>query len=226
MPDQVITITNDNELAARQNAEALRRAGVFAVVLAGPAGCGKSSLIEATLRRLKFRAAVIVAHPAAHRDANRLAPACHRAVAIDAPVADARLIREALGKIDLEAVDLVLIEWIAATADLPRFGQDVTVSVLSVSGGDDKADEYAALIADTPVLLLTQTDLLPHVTFDRTQFLADVARINRATQVIEISAVGQGGLEPWLDWINARCDEKQRLAGTMTQQDSKEWFFG
>ena len=64
-----------NDEMAALNRSRLHKAGVFAVDLMGAPGCGKTALIEATLRRLPsaLRVGVIVGDLTTQRDADRMA---------------------------------------------------------------------------------------------------------------------------------------------------------
>src|SRR5215217_7272912 len=62
------------ELIAKLNREQLHKAKVFAVNVIGGPGCGKTSLIDATIERLKpdVSVGVIACDVASHRDADRM----------------------------------------------------------------------------------------------------------------------------------------------------------
>lgn len=120
---------------------ALAKAGVLMVRLIGPPGAGKTQLIESTLRRcsVPHRVAVITVNPASARDAQRLENWCGKVAHINAPVPLAAPVWEAVSKLNLADFDIILIEGSSGLARLADIGQDATVAVLSVSGGDDTA---------------------------------------------------------------------------------------
>lgn len=195
---------------AADNREELERAHVLAVALVGPPGAGKTALIEATARQLrgKARLAVVAVNPAADRDADRVSRYCDQVQAVKTAVPDAAALGAALRHINLHRVDILFIESMGGIAGRPDFGQDRTVTVLGVTGGDDKAAEYGKLLAESPVLLLTQADLRRQVNFDLGAFRADVRRINPQTQLIEVSAFENTGLPRWLAWLDQQRQEK------------------
>jgi hydrogenase nickel incorporation protein HypB len=51
------------------------------------------------------------------------------------------------------------------------------------------------------LLLLNKTDLLEHLGFDLARFRANVARVNPALPVLELSARTGQGIEAWVDWL-------------------------
>jgi hydrogenase nickel incorporation protein HypB len=188
------------------NRELLARARVLAVALVGPPGAGKTALIEATARQLrgKARVAVVAMNPAAERDADRVSRYCEQAEAVNTASPDAAVLRPALKRLDLDHLDIVFIESVGGITGVPDLGQDATVAVLSISGGDDKAAEYGRLLAGSPVLVLTKAELRRHVRFDRGIFRADLQRTNPAAELMEVSAFENTGLPRWLEWLDRR----------------------
>jgi hydrogenase nickel incorporation protein HypB len=73
--------------------------------------------------------------------------------------------------------------------------------VFSVSGGDDKAAEFARGVADADLVLLNKLDLLPHVQFDPRVFESDVRCLNRDVRVLRVSAAHGTGLDQWEHWL-------------------------
>jgi len=195
---------------AASNRELLGRARVLAVALVGPPGAGKTALIEATARQLRGKAqvAVIALNPAANRDADRVSRYCDQVQAVNTAKPDAAALRTALRLVDLSRVDILLIESMGGIAGKTDFGQDRTVTVLSVTGGDDKAAEYGQLLIESPLLVLTQADLRRQVVFDLGAFRADVRRINPAAQLIEVSAFENSGMPRWLAWLDQQRQER------------------
>jgi hydrogenase nickel incorporation protein HypB len=200
----------------RQSPTALIR-GHFAkshtllVRLVGPPGSGKTELIEATLRHLPVaqRVAVIAINPASNRDAHRLSGLCGRVSHIDAAVPPAREVWNILSQLDPEQFDFVLIESAGGLGTLPDLGQDATVAVFSVSGGDDKAAEYSNLLQIASAAILTKIDLRSVVRFDVNVFRADVERINPRARLVELSSTTGAGVPAWLGWLHHNRSEKR-----------------
>ena len=218
-----------DELAAVQNRLELGKHNVLAVALIGPSGAGKTALLEATARQLrgKARVAVITVNPAADRDADRVSRYCDHVEAIKTAAPDARAMRPALQRLNLDRTDILFIESLGGIYGAPDFGQDATVTVLAVSGGDDKAAEYASLLTQSQVLILSKAELQRHVTFDRGAFRADVRRINPLAELIEVSAFESKGLGRWLAWLDGRRQDKDPAYRPPTAPPSPaEWFFG
>jgi hydrogenase nickel incorporation protein HypB len=217
----------DGSHAARTRRR-LGAAGVLAVRLVGPPGSGKTALVEETLWQLRdrLRTAAVVANPAAGRDAERLRRYCDRVQAIESALPDAESVEEAVGRINLAGVDVLLIEACGGIAPFPDVGQDETVAVLAVSGGDDKAAEYGHLVAHSSLLVLTKADLRHRVSFDSQVFRSDIARLNPSTEVMEVSAYENRGIAAWLTWIEERWAAKRMHHHEEGDAVGSEWFFG
>jgi hydrogenase nickel incorporation protein HypB len=199
------------------------------VALIGPPGAGKTAVLEATARQLRghARVGVVILNPAAERDADRVSRYCGQVAAVSTARPDAAAVRKALRQIDLSAVDILFVESVGGIAGAPDFRQDVTVTVLSVSGGDDKAAEYAQLLRASSVLLLSKADLQRHVNFDRGIFRADVRRINPSAELMEISAFENTGLARWLAWLDRRRQERDPHYHPLESPAMPpEWFVG
>jgi hydrogenase nickel incorporation protein HypB len=227
--NEQLPIKPADELAAVQNRALLKAANVLTVALVGPPGAGKTALIEATARQLRGHAhvAVITVNPAADRDANRVSRYCDQVQAVNTAAPDARAVRPVIQRLDLAKTDILFIESLGGIAGAPDFGQDFTVTVLSVAGGDDKAAEYASLLAKSQVLILSKSELRRHVMFDRGVFRADARRINPLAEMLEVSAFENTGLGRWLQWLDQRRQEKNpNYRPSDLPPPLPEWFFG
>lgn len=211
-------------LVAKLNRQRLNEAKVFTVNVVGGPGCGKTSLIDATIERLKpdINVGVIACDVTSHRDADRMIRHSEHVVQVntgDRGTPDATDIRAALDWIGLEEhIDLLFIENVGTlvgpvTLDL---GQDVTAAVFSVAGGHDKADKHAPLVQEAGVVVLNKTDLLSAVPFDLEAFRADVLRLNPQAPLCELSALHEEGMETWLAWL------KHHVANQ--QAGASKWF--
>lgn len=224
-PTESRTSSATTKLAA---AEKRRKSATLVVALVGPPGAGKTALLEATLRQLrgKARVAVVAVNPAAERDADRVSRYCQHSRAVTTATPDSPWVRAALGRIDLSRTDILFIESLGGIAGVPELGQDVTVTVLAVSGGDDKAAEYGQLLSRSPVLVLTKSDLKRHVRFDLGVFRADVRRINPEAELMEVSAFDNTGLNRWLSWIERQRQLKDPRHEPLIPRATSEWFLG
>lgn len=214
---------HDPNPIARLNRAALREAGVLTVGILGGPGCGKTTLISSTLEMLSpdIHVGVIACDVGTRRDADRLSCFSAQVVQVNTcevhGVIEASHIRDALNWLNLEWLDLLLIENVGSlTTDVPDVGQDATVTVFSVAGGDDKADKHPELVQAADLVVLSKIDLLSSVPFDLAAFHRDVERIKPGCDVIELSAVKRQGLTQWANWL------RSRVAGGSTK--AHHWF--
>lgn len=200
-----------NDEVAAINRQALRQAGVFTLNLIGAPGCGKTALLEATLRQLRgqLNLAVLVGDLATTRDAQRLAQHTDRVVQINTGKGchlDANQVRQALSRVDLVGIDVLVIENVGNLICPVGFdlGQDVKVGMFSVSEGDDKPAKHPQLVHEADLLLLNKLDLLPYVPFDVQRFRQDVRQLNAQARLIELS-VFNDQLDEWTAWLADRA---------------------
>ncbi len=200
---------SDNAGIAADLRAYFREHGIVCLNILSSPGAGKTSLLEQTLQAMiggGHRVLVLTGDSRAERDAERLArfgfPV--RQVATGGRCRlDARLVREILGAVSLEGLDLLFIENVgnpecAAALDL---GEAAKVVMLSVAEGADKPLKYPALFSRARLMLLHKVDLLPYTRFDVPAAKAEVRRVNPTIEIIETSCVGAPGLKGWLAWI-------------------------
>lgn len=201
----------NDELAAI-NRDRLHRQGVFTIDLIGAPGCGKTALLERTLREIgsDVRCGVVVGDLATQRDADRVARFCGQVVQVNTGKGchlEAHHVRHALERIDLFQIDLLFIENVGNMICPVGFdlGQDAKVGMFSVCGGDDKAAKHPYLVVEADVLLLSKIDLLPHVEFDLQTFCSDIDKLKPSSRIMQLSVITGLGFDSWLQWLRTRC---------------------
>jgi len=210
-----------NDRVARANRAHFRAHGVVAYNLVSSPGSGKTTLLVATIEALRRRdaalpLAVIEGDQQTTHDADRIratgVPAiqvntgkgCH----LDAPMVAAAFERLPLhghGPQPAAARSLLFIENVGnlvcpAMWDL---GERAKVAILSVTEGEDKPLKYPDMFAAARLMVLTKTDLLPHVDFDVARCIAHAQRVNPGIEVLLLSAKSGQGVDAWLDWLLA-----------------------
>jgi len=198
-----------NESTADHNRSHMRAAGVLCVNLMGSPGAGKTAVLEATSRGASNDLSIgaIAGDLATDNDARRLQAAGIQAEAVNTGSMchlDAELVHRALHHFRLDDVDLLFIENVGnlvcpAVYDL---GQAVNVVALSVTEGEDKPLKYPTMFAKADLVLLTKTDLLPHLPHVSMQAIHDaIARVMPRPRVISFSAVDGTGVNQFLEWL-------------------------
>lgn len=196
-------------------ADGLRRLfsdiGLFVVnIMSGP-GAGKTTLLERTCEALapSLKMAVIEGDIQSSEDAERIARKGVSAVQINTGGGchlDAKMVKDALGRLDLGGLELLIIENVGnlvcpATFDL---GESARVMLLSTAEGDEKPLKYPLMFTRSELLIINKTDLLGHVDFDVERVREYAAGINPAMEIIAVSAKTGEGMDAWYDWLVAR----------------------
>lgn len=97
-------------------------------------------------------------------------------------------------------------------------GERAKVAILSVTEGEDKPLKYPDMFAAAKLMVLTKTDLLPHLSFDMARCKAYARRVNPGIEIIELSASTGEGMQPWLDWLlDAPADAKSSATPSSLQ---------
>ena len=206
-------ILSGNERTARHNREHFAEQGVSTINLMGSPGAGKTAVLEATARgacRAAGASAALAGDLETDRDAQRLVRAGIPSDAITTGSAchlDAELVHRALHGFPLSDLDVLFIENVGnlvcpAVYDL---GQAANVVALSVTEGEDKPLKYPIMFRKADLVLLTKTDLLPHLPEVRVETIEDaLGRVMPSPRLIRFSARTGEGLEAWLAWLEER----------------------
>jgi hydrogenase nickel incorporation protein HypB len=80
-------------------------------------------------------------------------------------------------------------------------GERAKVAILSVTEGEDKPLKYPDMFAAARLMVLTKTDLLPHLNFDVARCKAYARQVNPGIEILELSASSGEGMQAWLDWL-------------------------
>ena len=179
-------------------------------------GSGKTSLMQETGKRLagKLNMAVLVGDPETERDAIRM-----REVGINALQIvtggmchiEAQMILQALDHIDLTGVDLLFIENVGNLVCPAAFdlGEDLRVTVLASTEGDDKPKKYPRMFLTSELMLVSKADLLPYVPFSVEAVTKDARDVNPDIEVMTISSLNGDGMQEWCNWLLNKVQEKK-----------------
>ena len=208
-----------NKNSAADNRRILDKHGALMVNIMGAPGCGKTSLLEETLRRLsaKYRLAVIEGDLYTAEDAERLQPWTEEIVQINTEGGchlEANLIGQLLAGDSpaLLQADILFIENIGNLVCPAEFdlGEDLRATLLSVTEGNDKPRKYPLAFKEAQATLITKTDLLEHVNFSLEQALLDLKKLNAEAAIFPLSAKTGEGVENWCRWLEKKLAEKRR----------------
>ena len=202
-------ILETNDRIAAANARLFDDNGVTVLNFMSSPGAGKTSLVIKTLEAVKaagIALAVIDGDIASTVDADRIAAFGVPAVQINTGGAchlDANMIKNALPKIDLAAIDLLIIENVGnliCPAEF-RLGEHKKVMLLSVTEGDDKPLKYPLMFSEADALVVNKMDLLANTNFNMEGFQEIIGSMNPDVKMFLVSCTSGFGLDAWGEWM-------------------------
>jgi hydrogenase nickel incorporation protein HypB len=207
----VENILSANERIADQNRQLLDEARVFSLNFMASPGAGKTALIEQTVNRLaaQVKIAVIDGDIATSLDADRAAAAGAVAVQINTGGdchLDAIMLQQALPKINLSEMDLLIVENVGNLVCPANFrlGTHKSVLIASIPEGDDKPYKYPGMYRGVDALVINKIDLLPYIPFRMEYFRRGVEILNPGLETFPLSCQTGEGIPAWLDWLTAQ----------------------
>lgn len=203
-------MARNNEIAADVRTR-LARHGVFAINLVSSPGAGKTTLLERTLASVgdDLEIAVVTGDVQTQNDADRLAMHTPRLVSAvvtgGACHLDALQVMTALDTIDLDATRILFIENVGnlvcpASWDL---GENEMIVLFAVTEDEDKPLKYPKMFQNARRVVMTKTDLLPHVPFDMDRAVANALSVNPSLEVFRVSSLNGEGIREWFDYLRS-----------------------
>lgn len=210
--DVHVPVLDANDRLAERNRGFFAAKNLLVINVFSSPGSGKTSLLQKTAEMLRgrVRMGVIVGDLATDNDAERLSRADIPVVQITTGTMchlDARMIAEAMKKMPLDDLDVLIIENVGnlvcpASYDL---GEGVRVVLLSVTEGEDKPLKYPPMFHSADVALVTKSDLADAVDFNRDAVLAALNKVAHHAHVMEVSSKTGEGMEAWCEEIVERA---------------------
>jgi len=205
-------VLDANDTIAQANREDFDRAGVRVVNLMSAPGAGKTALLERVLMDGlgDVRVGVLEGDVQGSLDAERLS-------ALHLPVTqlntapgfggechlDANMVRSALGAMDLDEIDLLVIENVGNLVCPAEFrvGEDRRAMISSVTEGEDKPLKYPLMFRACELVVVNKIDLLPHLDFSLERFLANLDQVNPSVTHMLVSARTGEGTDAFARWL-------------------------
>jgi hydrogenase nickel incorporation protein HypB len=211
-------ILEKNDRFAADNRRAFGATGTLALNLVSSPGAGKTSLLVRTLQRSigRYPLAVIEGDQQTSLDAQRIRATGAPALQINTGKMchlDAAMVADAVATLGAPKHGVLFIENVGNLVCPAGFdlGEAAKVVLVSVTEGEDKPLKYPDMFHAAGLVVVTKTDLLPHLDFDLGALVANVRRVNSATQVLLVSARTGEGIDGWYEWVDAR---RQAVEGT------------
>ncbi|MCP3688232.1 MAG: hydrogenase nickel incorporation protein HypB [Gammaproteobacteria bacterium] len=206
----------EQDILAKNNEYAMANRGRFAAKgmltlnLVSSPGSGKTTLLTSTLNDLKdeFPQVVIEGDQQTSNDAERIRQTGVAAIQINTGKGchlDAHQVGHAVDHLNPPDKSILYIENVGNLVCPAAFdlGEAHKVAILSVTEGEDKPVKYPDMFHAANLLLLSKTDLLPHLDFDVDRCIEYAQRINPGIKVIQLSCKTGAGMESWYQWLRA-----------------------
>src|SRR6516165_4181930 len=212
-------VLSENDRLAGELRQRYRDQNILCVNIISSPGSGKTALLERTLASFvpSRRVAVLTGDLQTDNDARRLARfgypvrqivtggTCHL---------DARMVDRHLAELGFQGPGLLLVENVGnlvcpSSYDL---GEAAKIVLLSVTEGEDKPLKYPSIFFKSELMVLTKTDLLPHVDFDPKLALENARKVHPEIEYIALSSRTREGFPEWLNWLRGLQQKVQQEA--------------
>jgi hydrogenase nickel incorporation protein HypB len=212
-------VLSENDRVAAELRQRYREESILCVNVISSPGSGKTALLEKTLASFPkdARVAVLTGDLQTDNDAKRLARygfpvrqivtggTCHL---------DARMVVKHLDEMGFHGPGILFVENVGnlvcpSSYDL---GEAAKIVLLSVTEGEDKPLKYPGIFHRSSLMLLTKTDLLPHVEFDPKLALENARKVHPEIDYIALSSRTREGFPKWMGWLKELQEKVQREA--------------
>jgi hydrogenase nickel incorporation protein HypB len=207
-----------NKKTAENIRRALTRQGILAINLMSSPGAGKTSLLERLSEYLEpdHKMAVIEGDIETERDADRIRAkgitawqiitggACHL---------EAKMIGRLFPEIPTD-INFLFIENVGNLVCPAGFdlGEHIRFVLLSSPEGDDKPKKYPKAFVTSDCLVISKSDLVPHLPFDIRKAKEEALTINPKLEVFITSATADTGIEELAGYLVRRLKELRENA--------------
>ena len=212
----VTNILQTNEEITAKNKKVLDEKGIFVINLMSSPGSGKTSILEKLVAKLKDEVSIAVIEGDIYttKDAERIEAQGVPVVQINTGGAchlDGEMIKGALNSLNLDGVELLVIENVGNLVCPAEFeiGEDIKVSVLSTTEGNDKPLKYPLMFEKSGVVILNKIDLIEFTNFNKEEFYRDIKSLNANALVFETSCTKDQGLNDICNWVKEKVESKK-----------------
>ncbi len=197
-----------NQKLAEKNRTFFKGNRIAAINIMASPGAGKTTLILKVMSMMgqRKKISVIEGDIASSIDAEKIEKAGGRAIQINTAGSchlDANVISECLSTLQPEPDSILFIENVGNLICPSSFdlGETTKLVIASVPEGDDKPYKYVPMFEAADAFVLSKSDLLPHIEFNKDYFLKGIRTLNPNAPVFELSCKTGEGLSPFIDWL-------------------------
>ncbi|MCP3932395.1 MAG: hydrogenase nickel incorporation protein HypB [Bacteroidetes bacterium] len=206
--DISVSLLKANDAVAEELKKHFQPKNTLVINLLSSPGSGKTTLLEKLSDHFdKEKTCVLVGDLETERDAERIRKqgvtsfqivtggTCHL---------EAVMVKQALEVLP-ENLDYLFIENVGNLVCPTSYnlGEDLRIVMLSVPEGDDKVFKYPKAFLTSSVLVISKSDLLPYVPFEKEKVVAEAKEVNPNIKVFFISALKGEGIKELADYIHS-----------------------
>ncbi len=204
----VENVLSYNKEHAQENRRLFKKNNIFVINFLSSPGAGKTSLIIQTLKNLnnKYSIGVIEGDISSTFDAEKISKYTDYVVQVNTGGSchlNASMVKNALKKLDLPAIDLLFIENVGNLICPVNFdlGQNLTAVISSVNEGDDKPVKYPPVFIKSNMVLLNKIDMLDGSDFRIDFFNQKIEELNPKAEIISFSCKTGQNMDKWFSWV-------------------------
>lgn len=203
---QSVFADNDKDAAKLRNE--LKQRKTFLLNMMSSPGSGKTTTLVKTINLLKDKIKIAVME--ADIDSDKDARTVSDLTGVDAIQIhtggmchlDADMTRQGINELK-DNYDLIILENVGNLVCPAEFdtGACKSINILSIPEGDDKPLKYPLMYQVCSLVLINKIDVLPYFDFDINKCKEYIARRNKDTKIIEISAKNGDGIDEFANWL-------------------------
>jgi hydrogenase nickel incorporation protein HypB len=201
-------LMESNQSWADKIRDFLKEKKIIMVNIIGSPGCGKTTLLENLFHTIdnKEQFAVLEGDVETENDALRLKK--HNVQVVQLITSggchlQAAHVHEVLQNMDLSQVRYIIIENVGNLVCPAEFdlGEAAKIAVLSCTEGEDKPVKYPLLFQEAKCVLLTKTDLLPYLPFNKDLCIDYIKKVNLYVPIFPLSSIKNEGITEFIEWL-------------------------
>lgn len=197
-----------NEEIAERNRRWFREHNIRVLNLISSPGSGKTLLLEKSVEALnsKIKMAIIAGDQEQDFDTQRLR--ARGAVVMQLNThnlchLDAHMLEHELNHFIQPDLQLLVVENVGNLVCPAAFdlGENEKVALLSVTEGEDKPSKYPLVFHEASAIVITKTDLRPHLDWNQALCERHIRKVNRVAPIFYVSAKSGQGMSEWLEYV-------------------------